>query len=85
MLTLYRPGKGAIVKYGDYWYPVRLILRNPGDNNNAPSWRVQWWRGCQFLAVVPDDRSFVSENDIVDELWYDREGRRSIRVSRFVL
>lgn len=71
-------GKGALAQFGDFWYPVRLIQKQ------RSSWRVKWWRGCQFN--YPDEPSeWIPESQIVDELWGDKRMRRTIRVSLFVI
>lgn len=76
-----------MVRKGKFWYyPARLILFQPTDpshlNNDQPSWRVQWWRGCEFKKRwQPDNPSSVLQKDIVDELWCDQKARRAIRVS----
>lgn len=85
-----RPGRGALVQHGEYWYPVRLIqrLQNKGKKDKSKTqWRVRWWRGCQFAVpgVKPDSITVVEEEKIVDSLWNDREGRRKIRVSQLDL
>lgn len=72
-------GRGALVKCGEFWYPVRLIQKI-GTN-----WTVQWWRGIQFLPnshVVAGGISLVAATNIVDSLWLDRSIRRMTRVRK---
>lgn len=49
----------------------------------ARAWKIVWWRHCVFPDAQgrPDPDALVLETDLVDELWRDRKGRRSIRVS----
>lgn len=71
-----RAGKGALVKHGQFWYPVRLLQRI------GPFWLVRWWRHCNFAISPPTTDSKVPEGEILDELWQDQAGRRKIRVRR---
>ena len=75
-----RPGRGALVRRGDFWYPVRVIQKEPSGK-----WRVRWWRGCKFTSgqdgVEPGELSTVELPDIVDSLWLLQAERRKIRVS----
>lgn len=85
-------GAAALVRDGTFWYPARLIqrlgLRSNGKKREVPTqWRVKWWRGCHFedgSTYVPDGTSLVSEENIVDGLWKNREARRQIRVCRII-
>jgi hypothetical protein len=73
-------GRGALVRHGEFWYPVRVIHR---ENDSPGRWKVRWWRGCDFASpgITPDTTTIVTMGDIVDSLWRDRSGRRAIRVS----
>ncbi|KAJ7658638.1 hypothetical protein DFH06DRAFT_1407053, partial [Mycena polygramma] len=69
-------GKGALARYGTYWYPVRLIHKHAGV------WEVKWWRGNQYSQ--PDSPSNqVAEGDLVDELWANAGARRAIQLGRW--
>ncbi|KAF8959272.1 hypothetical protein BDZ97DRAFT_2061240 [Flammula alnicola] len=72
-------GRGALARHGDYWYPVRLIMR---ENDG---WIVRWWRHNLFLdnTISPDEISLVAFPDLVDSLWGDTEGRRRIRLGQW--
>lgn len=71
------PGKGVLVKCGEYWYPARLIEYNPSHRE----WTVVWWRGCHFLpGMTPDYEGAFREKSIRDELWHDKAGRRKVKV-----
>jgi hypothetical protein len=74
---LNRPGRGALVRHGEFWYPVGVIKRE-----GPKSWCVRWWRGCQLASggVDPGCSGSVSSDDIVDSLWLKRAERRKIRV-----
>ena len=83
-----RPGRGALCQVGDFWYPARLIQQienedQTSDTKTETSWRVKWWRECQFATPgpTPDSITVVEEGRIVDSLWKDREEGRKIRVS----
>jgi hypothetical protein len=75
---LNRPGRGALVRRGEFWYPARVIQRE-----GLKYWRVRWWRECQFAedGIEPGSLASVSIDDIVDSLWLKRAERRKIRVS----
>lgn len=73
-------GKGALVRLGTFWYPVRLIYYDKQKN----TWLVRWWRGNKFeeqITVKPDTVTEVEMSVIVDSLWLDRTKRREIQVS----
>ncbi|KAJ7474341.1 hypothetical protein FB451DRAFT_1467183 [Mycena latifolia] len=70
------PGKGALARYGIYWYPVRLILRGPDG------WIVQWWRGNRFMSEDPPSNK-VPGADLRDELWANPSARRQIRLGKW--
>jgi hypothetical protein len=78
-----RRGRGALARHGDFWYPVRVIHIEINQFRKTTQWKVRWWRGNQFASpgITPDTTTMVPEGDIVDSLWGDRTGRRSIRVS----
>lgn len=66
-------GKGALARYGKYWYPVRLIFKD-GDG-----WEVKWWRGNDYNErIAPANK--VSNEDLCDELWANSYARRQIQV-----
>jgi hypothetical protein len=68
------------MRHGSFWYPARLLSRE--EICGATQWRVQPWKGCLFVSPGIDTTvsTLVAEEDLVDELWGDREGRRKIRV-----
>ncbi|TFY51691.1 hypothetical protein EVJ58_g10434 [Rhodofomes roseus] len=77
-------GKGALARYGKFWYPVRLLQF---QDKPVRSWRVAWWRHCLFPDHIgrPSSDAPVREMDLVDELWNDRTARRSIRLGKWKL
>ena len=82
LTIIYRPAKGVLVRFGNFWYPGRMLQRE--QNTPFSQWRVRMWRASTYAdtdetpqgsdVIVPEDR-------IVDELWHDRPTRRQIRVS----
>jgi hypothetical protein len=79
-----RAGRGALARYGDFWYPVRLIkYLEP-----SKKWRIRWWRECSFDMPVVGIASgsellmpvLIDERDVVDSLWGNAKARRKIRV-----
>ena len=72
-----RRGCGALARWGEYWYPIRLIQKTSHD-----SWRVKWWRYCTFTGTDtgPGTITIVKLCDLVDCLWQDRMERRKIKV-----
>ncbi|KAF8833214.1 hypothetical protein BDN67DRAFT_986172 [Paxillus ammoniavirescens] len=44
-----RAGKGALVRQGKYWYPVRLIQFDAHQSG----WLVRWWCLCKFPGEHP--------------------------------
>jgi hypothetical protein len=76
---LFRVGRGALARVGEFWYPVRLIQWV------KTGWRVQWWRENKFMSNEGPEKpglfSVVDSANIVDSLWNDRSNRRTIRVS----
>ena len=72
-----RPGRPALARVGEFWYPVRLIQKK-GD-----LWIVRWWRGCEFIkdGIQPQTVTMILSSEIVDSLWLKRLERRQIRVS----
>lgn len=76
-------GKGALARVGEFYYPVRLLLRfPPPDKKGEAHWQVRWWRHCIFPSstATPIADALVPESSIVDELWNNRQERRRIRV-----
>ncbi|KAH7919295.1 hypothetical protein BV22DRAFT_1051142 [Leucogyrophana mollusca] len=78
-------GKGALVRIGKYWYPVRLIQHQVNQHGRPQSaWHVKLWRACKFPPGTPVNHDqVVNEQDIVDELWRDHTGRRAIRLGQW--
>ncbi|KAJ7255556.1 hypothetical protein C8J57DRAFT_1236007 [Mycena rebaudengoi] len=78
-----KPGKGALARVGNYWYPARLIMKQ------SDSWTLKWWRGCQSPTsedgpmIWPSVK--VAEVDICDELWANPSARRKIRLGKWTL
>ncbi|KAJ7824375.1 hypothetical protein B0H14DRAFT_2183092, partial [Mycena olivaceomarginata] len=72
-----RSGKGALARYGTYWYPVRLIIKQ------SDGWLVEWWRGNQFEQQNPPPVK-VTEEDLCDELWANATARRQIRLGKWI-
>ncbi|KAH7875730.1 uncharacterized protein C8R40DRAFT_1250870 [Lentinula edodes] len=82
-----RPGKGALVQHGKFYYPVRIIHTSgaKGKSRNEFECVVKFWRGCHFpkdsthpLAIVSVDQS-----SIIDELWGNQHQRRQTRLGRW--
>ncbi|KAH6880960.1 hypothetical protein BKA70DRAFT_1411486 [Coprinopsis sp. MPI-PUGE-AT-0042] len=74
-------GKGALAKHGKYWYPVRvldIVQLGPGI-----FYQVRWWRYCHFVDNLPPQQDLISIDELVDELWLDKAGRRLIRLGRW--
>jgi hypothetical protein len=76
----YSPGKGALARYGEFHYPVRLIQIEKKSKRHHTQWKVVWWRECHFPQSMPPPGTLVSQDDIVDELWKDVKGRRAVQV-----
>ena len=59
---------------------MRLLQleRGPGQERR---WRVQYWRLNMYASEPPNSSDLVPVSRIVDELWQDQHGRRSIQVS----
>ncbi|KAJ3903467.1 hypothetical protein F5879DRAFT_147757, partial [Lentinula edodes] len=85
--TRLRPGKGALVQHGKFYYPVRIIHTSgaKGKSRNEFECVVKFWRGCHFpkdsthpLAIVSVDQS-----SIIDELWGNQHQRRQTRLGRW--
>ena len=77
------PGKGALVRLGDFWYPARLLQRE--HDHTQETWKVRLWRLCTYpqeLDAPTSLDSMVPEADVVDELWDDKKMRRRIRVRK---
>jgi len=70
-----RPGRGALVLHGKFWYPA-LVIQRYGPN----AWVVRWWRAFQFEldGIEPGSTSIVFLGQIVDSLWLKQEERRQI-------
>ena len=79
MALICRPGKGALVRHGLFWYPARLLQLE--ETTSQRLWRVRDWRLNVWSTEQPDPNRLVLESDIVDELWGQRHERRMIRVS----
>ena len=65
-----RAGRGALVRYGEFWYPVRLIQYI----KSSKKWHIRWWRECSFdtMPVVGFESGslmLIDERDVVDSLW----------------
>ncbi|KIM36004.1 hypothetical protein M413DRAFT_14221 [Hebeloma cylindrosporum] len=75
-----RPGRAGLVRCSSFWYPVRVIQRE-----GPKTWRVRWWRGCQFVdgGIEPGSLASISMDDIVDSLWLKRAERRKIRLGKW--
>ncbi|KAF8996285.1 hypothetical protein BDZ89DRAFT_1171659 [Hymenopellis radicata] len=76
------PGKGALVKLGDFWYPARLI------QVRRKKWTAKLWRHCYFPAnstCHPGDVIKIDEEYIRDECWNDQKSRRQMRLGRFLV
>ena len=75
------PGKGALVRLGDFWYPARLLQRE--HDQTQDTWKVRLWRLCTYPQGLDAPKSLditVPQADIVDELWDNKKARRGIRV-----
>lgn len=78
-----RSGRGALARYGDFWYPVRLIqYLKP-----SKKWRIRWWRECSIfdkagIQVESGSLMLIDEGDVVDSLWGHVKARRQVRVSK---
>lgn len=75
-----RVGSGVLIRFGDFYWPGRLICRPLPDEQD---YTVKIWNGCYIppeFNVSPGNITYVSAEDIVDELWCDRLARRQIRV-----
>ena len=86
LLTYYcRARRGALVRYGDFWYPAHLIqYLKP-----SKKWQIRWWRECSFNMVGIELESgplmLVDESDVVDSLWGDEKAQRQVRVRYLVI
>ncbi|KAJ7312270.1 hypothetical protein DFH08DRAFT_822304 [Mycena albidolilacea] len=40
-------GKGSLARHGNYWYPVRLVMKAKSG------WTVAWWRGNEYDDPSP--------------------------------
>ncbi|KAJ6457808.1 hypothetical protein C8R47DRAFT_1203316 [Mycena vitilis] len=69
-------GKGALARHGEYWYPVRLIVKR------SDGWEVQWWRGNQYSEPMPPP-SKISDDNLRDELWANADARRKIKLGKW--
>ncbi|KAF9533317.1 hypothetical protein CPB83DRAFT_903260 [Crepidotus variabilis] len=72
------PGRGALARDGDFWYPVRLIQYDEELNR----WTIKWWRGCNFggFGSFPGKVESIEDFYLVDSLWGERYSRRSTRL-----
>ena len=81
-MTCTSPGRGALARYGDFWYPVRLIqYLKP-----SKKWRIRWWRECCFdkEEIESGSMMLIDERDVVDSLWGIAKARRQVRVSQLL-
>ena len=64
-----RAGRGALVRYGDFWYPVHLIQYLKPNKQ----WQIQWWRecNCDMVGIEYASSMLIDERDVVDSLWGD--------------
>ncbi|KAJ7800621.1 hypothetical protein B0H14DRAFT_2279282, partial [Mycena olivaceomarginata] len=70
-------GKGSLARHGNYWYPVRLVMKAKSG------WTVAWWRGNEYDDPSPPP-TLVLDSDLRDELWADTQKRRQIRLGKWV-
>jgi hypothetical protein len=76
-----RPGRGALTRLGEYWYPVRLLQKIQSTSNGAFLWDVQLWPHCHLKEPWKDRiPTTVHADMLIDELQGDKEARRLIRV-----
>ncbi|KAG6912972.1 hypothetical protein DXG01_010715, partial [Tephrocybe rancida] len=71
-----KPGRGALIKHGKYWYPVRVI------QHVENGWQVKVWRECRFEepGMVPGSFITVPFDCIIDSLWGKHAERRAIQL-----
>ncbi|KAF9071317.1 hypothetical protein BDP27DRAFT_1419113 [Rhodocollybia butyracea] len=75
------PGKGILVRQGGtYYYPARLITWDKKSKIGT----VEMWRGIQSPAAAGGIIHNVTLPDIVDGLWQDQAGRRTIRLGLYI-
>ncbi|KAF9062287.1 hypothetical protein BDP27DRAFT_1428067 [Rhodocollybia butyracea] len=75
------PGKGILVcQGGTYYYPARLIAWD----KKLKTGTVEMWRGIQSPAAARGIIDNVSLPDIVDGLWQDQDGRRTIQLGSYI-
>ncbi|KAF9030656.1 hypothetical protein BJ165DRAFT_1358700 [Panaeolus papilionaceus] len=75
-----KAGRGALARFGTYFYPVRLVQKLDSG------WIVRWWRGNEYSPDVLHQAveiSFVLLTDLHDALWRDRFTRRKIRLGKW--
>ncbi|KAJ7366156.1 hypothetical protein DFH08DRAFT_678760 [Mycena albidolilacea] len=70
-------GKGSLARHGNYWYPVRLVMKAKSG------WTVAWWCGNEYDDPSPPP-TLVLDSDLRDELWADTQKRRQIRLGKWV-
>ncbi|KZV85155.1 hypothetical protein EXIGLDRAFT_263749 [Exidia glandulosa HHB12029] len=83
------PGMAALACYlvdGEpcrYWYPVRLI--GLFNQSNKEYWRVAWWPHSSFIPDGHQPENLVPVEFVVDALMGDQQGRRSIRLGKWMV
>ena len=85
-LNIGRPGVGALAKFADFWYPVRLIQHHEATRALKDRWTVCIWRECAFLplsGVTAGEWVEVATQNLVDALSNDSDQRRLTRVCVF--
>lgn len=71
------PGKGVLVRQGPtYYYPAHIISWDTESKTGT----VQMWRGIHDTTLANQIIRNVPVADVVDGLWQDQSGRRSIQV-----
>ncbi|KAJ7315596.1 hypothetical protein DFH08DRAFT_820517 [Mycena albidolilacea] len=50
-------GKGSLARHGNYWYPVRLVMKAKSG------WTVAWWRGNEYDDPSPPP-TLVLDSDL---------------------
>lgn len=66
---------------GTYYYPARLIAWD----QKLKTGTVEMWRGIKSSVAAKGIIHNVPLSDIVDGLWKDQDGRRTIRVRDTVI
>ncbi|KAK1231971.1 hypothetical protein PQX77_004891 [Marasmius sp. AFHP31] len=77
-----RRGQSVLVQDGPYWrYVARLVYPE-----TKSKWRIKWWSGNRVdksASHNPGTYEIVSSSRIVDALYGDVKGRRSVRLGRW--